>query len=248
MLPEGSDTSFTRELNDFACRLASFSFLASQSRNTTERSPHAAGMPCISAPGQASNATTKRQAHEFIPSEARLSRSVGPTRAENPRVWRDAQQTLRRTKTPSEIAIAPLVLLKPLGFNHIVEVTLSVPDAEQGARAQSRDFMSVVVSLLSKSGAFHVASSCKTAARWRTYLNEGPQDKMALAVGTWLASAAFQKALPVSRDDAGRLATICTVHKRCERASLTLRILRTDGESQRRSHIRNWSSSIGSTK
>ncbi|NBD06937.1 hypothetical protein GT623_27455 [Burkholderia thailandensis] len=244
-------SSFTNQLNDFACRLASFSALASQSRiaiERTSRTSRTPGMPRMPAPGPSPDERKNRQDPQCPRSIARLCRTSALTPAEHPDVLDRPSKTVRLVKDSHETPIAPLVLVKSHGFDKIVEVTLSPPGSLHEATVRAPNFMSVVVTMFTESGTFRVASSRSTVVAWRTYLNDGPQDRITLAANRWLASASMKKRQPGPPDDVGVLTNLYTSHDQWERVCLTIRIFKTDGGRRRLSHIRNWSASTGSAK
>ncbi|MCF1365214.1 hypothetical protein LH704_00765 [Burkholderia cenocepacia] len=157
-------------------------------------------------------------------------------------------KTVRRAKDSHETPIDPMVLVKPYGFKEIVEVTLSLPGSLHEATVRAPNFMSVGITMLTESGTFRVASSRATVVAWRTYLNDGPHNRITLAANRWLASASMKKRRPGPHDDAGLLTNLYTSHNQWERVCLTIRIFKSDGGRRRLSHIRNWSASTGSAK
>lgn len=242
-----SRSSFTKELTDFACRLASFSALASQSRNLFERPPRTPGMPRKPASGHTLEVTKIRQQPPCPKSIERLCRRTAPKRPQSPGRLGSISQAPRRDDSV-ETAIDPLILVKPYGFNQIVEVTLSLPGSVHGATARAPNFMSMGISMLTRSGTFRVASSGATAEKWRKYLNEGAQDTITLAASRWLTSATMKKALTKPQENAGQLVDLFTSHDQWQRVCVTLRIFKTDGGQRRQSHIRNWSASMESAE
>lgn len=242
-----SHSLFTKELTDFACRLASFSALASQSRNLFERPPRAPGMARKPASGHNLEVTKIRQQAPCPKSIERLCRGTASKRPQSPGRMGSILQSPQQDDS-AETAINPLILVKPHGFNQIVEVTLSLPGSVHGATARAPDFMSLGISMLTRSGTFRVASSGATAAKWRKYLNEGTQDTITLAASRWLTSATMKKALTKPQENAGQLVDLFTSHDQWQRVCLTLRIFKTDGGRRRQSHICNWSASMESAK
>lgn len=242
-----SHSSFTKELTDFACRLASFSALASQSRNLFERPPRIPGMARKPASGYTLEVTKIQPQPKCPKSIERLCRGTALKRPQNPERRGNVSQAPRQDDS-AETAIDPLILVKPYGFNQIVEVTLSLPGSVHGATARAPDFMSQGISMLTNSGTFRVASSGATAAKWRKYLNEGTQDTITLAANRWLISATMKKALTKPQENAGQRVDLFTSHDQWQRVCLTLRIFKTDGGRRRQSHICNWSASMESAK
>ncbi|MFG7304855.1 hypothetical protein ACGYTW_08330 [Burkholderia pseudomallei] len=240
-------SSFTSQLDDFAWRLASFSALASQSRIAIERSSRTPGMPRMPAPGPSPDEKKNRQDPQCPRSIARLCSSA-LTPSQHPGVLDRASKTPRQVTDSHETPIAPLVLVKSHGFDKIVEVTLSPPGGLHEATGRAPNFMSVGITMLTESGTYRVASSRATVVAWRTYLNDGPQNRITLAANRWLASASMKKRRPGSPDDVGVLTNLYTSHDQWERVCLTIRIFKTDGGRRRLSHIRNWSASTGSAK
>ncbi|HDR9057236.1 TPA: hypothetical protein QDB02_005016 [Burkholderia vietnamiensis] len=240
--------SFTSQLDDFAWRLASFSALASQSRNAIEHSSRTPGMPRMPALGPNPDEKKNRQDPQCPRSIARLCRSSALTPSEHPGVFDRASKTPQQVKDLHETPSAPLVLVKSHGFDKILEVTLSPPGSLHEATVRARDFMSVGITMLTKSGTFRVASSRAALVEWRTYLNDGPEDRITLEANRWLAAATMKKRRPGPHDDAGPLTNLFTSHDQWERVCLTIRIFKSDGGRRRLSHIRNWSASTGSAK
>ncbi|MCA8420655.1 hypothetical protein ACGY1D_14410 [Burkholderia pseudomallei] len=241
-------SSFTRQLDDFAWRLASFSGLASQSRIATERTSRTPGMPRVPAPGPSPDEKKNRQDPQCPRSIARLCRSAALTPSEHPGVFERASKTPQQVKELHETPSAPLVLVKPHGFDKILEVTLSPPGSLHEATVRAPTFMSMGITILTKSGTFRVASSRAAFVEWRAYLNDGPQDRITLEANRWLASASMKNRRPGPPDDAGLLTSLYTSHDQWERVCVTIRIFKTDGGRRRLSHIRNWSPSAGSGK
>ncbi|WP_243896983.1 hypothetical protein [Burkholderia pseudomallei] len=241
-------SSFTSQLDDFAWRLASFSALASQSRNAIERLSRTPGMPRMPAASPSPDEKKNRQDPQCPRSIARLCRSSALTPSEHPGVSDRASKAPRQVTDLHETPIAQLVLVKSHGFDKIVEVTLSPPGSLHEATVRAPDFMSVGIAVLTDSGTFRVASSRAAVVEWRTYLNDGPQDRITLAANRWLASASMKKRQPGPPDDVGVLTNLYTSHDQWERVCLTIRIFKTDGGRRRLSHIRNWSASTGSAK
>ncbi|HHX4057173.1 MAG: hypothetical protein ACN6QT_26885 [Burkholderia contaminans] len=241
-------SSFTSQLDDFAWRLASFSALASQSRNVIERSSRTPGMPRMPAPGPSPDEKKNRQDPQCPRSIARLCRTSALTPPEHPDVLDRVSKTVRQVKDLHETPSAPLVLVKLHGFDKILEVTLSPPGSLHEATVHAPDFMSVGITMLTKSGTFRVASSRAAFVEWRTYLDDGPEDRIMREANRWLAAATMKKRRPGPHEDAGLLTNLYTSHDQWERVCLTIRIFKSDGGRRRLSHIRNWSPSAGSGK
>lgn len=241
-------SSFTSQLDDFAWRLASFSALASQSRNVIERSSRTPGMPRMPAPGPSPDEKKNRQDPQCPRSIARLCRTSALTPPEHPDVLDRVSKTVQQVKDLHETPSAPLVLVKLHGFDKILEVTLSPPGSLHEATVHAPDFMSVGITMLTKSGTFRVASSRAAFVEWRTYLDDGPEDRITREANRWLAAATMKKQRPGPHEDAGLLTNLYTSHDQWERVCLTIRIFKSDGGRRRLSHIRNWSPSAGSGK
>lgn len=237
-------SSFSGELADFALRLERFGELVSTARASFPPPNNVVatrGMARIAASNQNPTGSQFDRQPRCPESIQRLCRTSAANVPEARAQTGNSPRQSEKLDRPVEAGLDTLVLVRPYGFDKVVEVRLSL-QGESGSNAGlSPDFISAQVGLLTRdSYPFRVASDQETFAKWRAYLQDAPEDKFSVVAESLLVFARVTKSSPQSHEGIGKLEEFHCHEYRWRRFCLTFRLFVTGKGRRQLSHVRAW--------